>query len=210
MIRIETHLTDGPLTGQSKWWGEPDMPEALDWPEMEVTDDNGEIFNDPLTFICQLRCEDFAPFDKEGLLPHRGMLWFFASLDYYLGDIDSPAYSGIGAWNRTCFRVLYSPACDVLHTHHLNYPDGTPATMQAETVTFSSCGAADDGLKLLGVPYIDEVCEAMPGRLSLLQIDENDRWQLTFHDCGTLNFLVSVDDLKHLRWEKVDCYLFSF
>jgi uncharacterized protein YwqG len=186
------------------------MPEALDWPEMEVTDDNGETYNDPLTFICQLRCEDFAPFDKEGLLPHRGMLWFFAALDYYLGDIDSPAYSGIGKWNRTCFRVLYSPVCDVLHTHHLNFPDGTPATMPAEAVTFSSCGAADDGLKLLGVPYIDDVREAMPGRLSLLQIDENDRWQLTFHDCGTLNFLVSVDDLKHLRWEEVDCYLFSF
>jgi hypothetical protein len=25
MIRIETHPTDSPLTGQSKWWGEPDM-----------------------------------------------------------------------------------------------------------------------------------------------------------------------------------------
>ena len=31
MIKIETHPTESPLTGQSKWWGEPDMPEEFDW-----------------------------------------------------------------------------------------------------------------------------------------------------------------------------------
>lgn len=41
MIRIETHLADSPLTGQSKWWGEPDMPEELDWPTVMVRDEDG-------------------------------------------------------------------------------------------------------------------------------------------------------------------------
>lgn len=42
MIKIETHPTESPLTGQSKWWGEPDMPEEFDWPEVTVTDEAGE------------------------------------------------------------------------------------------------------------------------------------------------------------------------
>ena len=44
----------------------------------------------------------------------------------------------------------------------------------------------------------------------MLQIDEDDRWNLVFHDCGTLNYLIAPDDLRNRRWDKVDCYLFSF
>ena len=157
MIRIETHPTDSPLTGQSKWWGEPDMPETLDWPSVKVTDEDGETYDEPLTVICQIRCEDICPMDSDNLLPHEGILYFFAALDYFLGDIETPTYPGMGEWQRDYFRVLYSPTCDDLHTHHVNFPDGTPATMPAETVTFSKGDASDDGLKLLGNPYIEEV-----------------------------------------------------
>lgn len=157
MIRIETHPTDSPLTGQSKWWGEPDMPETHDWPSVKVTDEDGETYDDPLTVICQIRCEDICPMDSDNLLPHEGILYFFAALDYFLGDIETPTYPGMGEWQRDYFRVLYSPTCDDLHTHHVNFPDGTPATMPAETVTFSKGDASDDGLKLLGNPYIEEV-----------------------------------------------------
>ena len=69
MISIETRPTDNPLTGRSKWWGEPDMPEELDWPEVTVTDKDGETYNDPLTFVCQIRCEDLAAYDTENQLP---------------------------------------------------------------------------------------------------------------------------------------------
>mgnify|MGYP002626758536 CR=1 FL=1 len=90
MIRIETHLADSPLTGQSKWWGEPDMPEELNWPTVMVRDEDGESYDDPLTFVCQIRCADIAPFDPHELLPHEGMLYFFAAIDYFLGDFDTP------------------------------------------------------------------------------------------------------------------------
>ena len=210
MIKLTTHPTDEALTGQSKWWGEPDMPEELDWPEVTVTDENGETYQDPLTFVCQIRCADIAALDTEGLLPHEGILYFFAALDYFLGDIDAPAYPGMGPWKPEYFRVLYSPSCEALHTHHVNYPDGTPATLPAESVTFSRCKASDDSPRLLGVPYIEEVYEAMPDMISLLQIDECDSWHLTFHDCGMLNFLIRPDDLRRRRWDKVVCYLYSF
>ena len=210
MIHIETQPADNPLTGQSKWWGEPDMPVGFDWPAVRVTDEEGEAYDDPLTFVCQIRCDDISPMDSDGLLPHEGMLYFFAALDYFLGDIETPAYQGMGEWRQDYFRVLYSPTCDNLHTHHVNYPDGTPATMPAEAVTFSKGDASDDGLKLLGNPYIEEVAQDMPGMLSLLQLDGNDRWNLVFHDCGTLNFLIRPDDLRKRRWNRTKCYLFSY
>ena len=160
MIRIETHLADSPLTGQSKWWGEPDMPEELVWPTVMVRDEDGESYDDPLTFVCQIRCADIAPFDPHELLPHEGMLYFFAAIEYFLGDFDTPAYPGMGEWKKEFFRVHYSPSLDQLHTHHLKYPDGTQATMPAEAITFSRCQEAGDGLRLLGAPYLEEVREA--------------------------------------------------
>ena len=210
MIKLETTPVDSPLYGQSKWWGEPDMPEELDWPEKKVTDEDGETYDDPLIFVCQIRCEDIAVLDPQGLLPHEGMLYFFAALDYFLGDFDTPAYPGMGQWQPDYFRVLYSPKCEQLHTHHMVCSDGSPATLPAESITFSSCLPSDDGLKILGTPYIEEVREAMPGMISLLQVDESDRWNLVFHDCGMLHFLIKQSDLLARRWERVACHLFSF
>lgn len=210
MIKITTQPADNPLFGQSKWWGQPDMPEELEYPEITLVDDDGEEYQDPLTFVCQLRCEELAPLDPEGLLPHVGMLWFFAALDYFLGDMDSPAYPGMGPWQQKYYRVLYSPNCDDLHTHSIVYDDGTPVGLPAEAITFAPGDESGDGIRLLGELYIEEVREDMPGWVSLLQVDEEDRWNLVFHDCGTLNFLITPDDLRHRRWEKVECYLFSF
>ena len=116
MIKLSTENTFDGLFGQSKWWGEPDMPETLCYPEVSVTDEDGETYDDPLTFICQLRCDELAPFDTQGLLPRQGMLWFFAALDYFLGNIDTPSYPGMGVWQRQHFRVLYAEDISTLHT----------------------------------------------------------------------------------------------
>lgn len=209
MISLKTHPADNPRFGQSKWWGEPDLPDELDWPEVLLTDEDGESYGDPLTFVCQIRCEDIAALDPEGLLPHEGMLYFFAALDYFLGDIDSPVYPGMSEWRPEHCKVLYAPTCDQLHTHHLNYPDGTSATRPAEAITFGPSNEADDGLRLLGYPYIEDVRQAMPGMLSLLQIDENDDWHLTLHDCGELYFLINPQHLRNRQWQQTTCYLFS-
>ena len=210
MIKIETIPSDNPLTGQSKWWGQPDMPENMDFPEVTLCDDDGEEYQETLTFVCQIRCEDVAPYDTERLLPHEGMLYFFAALDYFLGDIETSVYPGLGIWDKKYFRVLYSATCEDLHTHQVIYDDGSPAHFPAEKLFFSSCCELDDGIRLLGQPYIDDVRQDYPQQISLLQIDESERWNLRFHDCGMLNFLISPDDLRNRRWDKVKCHLFSF
>lgn len=175
-----------------------------------MVDDDGEEYLDPLTFICQLRCDELAPYDTEQQLPHTGMLYFFAALDYFLDsnlDCDSP---GLGLWPEEYFRVLYSPMCNNLHTHSIVYDDGTPFGLPAETITFSHSDDDGYGIRLLGDPYLDDVCEQHPGMLSLLQIDEEDRWRLRFYDCGMLNFLISPEQLRLRQWDKVQCHLFSF
>ena len=210
MIKLTTQPADNPLFGQSKWWGQPDMPEELDYPEVLLVDDDGEEFMDPLTFICQIRCEDIASLDPEGLLPHEGMLYFFADLDYFLGDIYNSDSAGLGLWQKKHFRVLYSPTCENLHTHSIVYEDGTPVGLPAEAITFSPCSEYDDSIRLLGRPYLEEVCEQMPDMISLLQVGEEDRWHLRFYDCGMLNFLITPRQLRLRQWDKTQCHLFSF
>lgn len=194
-------MTD--LFGKSKWWGFPDLPEEFDWPAVRVSDE-GEEFDDPLTFVCQIRCADLAEVDPEGLLPHEGMLYFFAALDYFLGDLDAWVAPGMGEWPSDCFKVLYSPSCENLHTHSLVLDDGTPAVRPAEEIVWN-----DSDTHLLGLPLMEETREAMPGLISLLQIDGNDDWGLRFFDCGMLNFMIKPADLKASRFDKVRVYLYS-
>jgi len=209
MIAVNTLKTESDLFGRSKWWGFPDMPEDLEYPEVPVNED-GELYYDPLTFICQIRCSDIAALDTKKQLPHEGMLYFFGALDYYLGNLDADA-DGIGEWNPLNFKVLYSPSCEDLHTHSILYDDGTPACLPAETIEFSKYVASADcsETRLLGKPFFNEVREAFPGMISLLQIDENDDWGLRFFDSGMLNFLISPEDLAARRFSAVHCYMHS-
>ncbi len=206
MIRIRTERCETGLAGRSKWWGFPDLPDSLDWPEVQVND-GSELYGDPLTFICQIRCEDIAALDPEGLLPHEGMLYFFAAMDYWLGNLDAAAFPGLGEWSPQYFRVLYSPSCEGLNTHKLLFEDGTSACPPEEAIVF---GEGDEYTALLCEPYLEEIREAMPGMTALLQIDENESWGLRFFDCGMMCFLISPASLRAHRWQDVRCYLHSF
>lgn len=192
--------------GVSKWWGFPDMPDSLEYPEIEVRED-GEMYMDPLTFICQIRCSDIAPFDKEGLLPHEGMLYFFATLDYFLGNLDADC-PGSSKWGRDCFKVLYAADISELHHHRILYDDGTEACLPPERISFAE-GSDDDGFKLLGKPFFSEISDEYPDMISLLQIDEDDDWGLRFFDCGMLNFLIKRKDLLSLRFNRTVCVMHS-
>ena len=91
-IAINLNKTERILFCASKWWGDPDMPETMEYPTVEVTED-GETYDYPLTFLCQINCEDIAAMDKTGLLPKEGMLYFFAAIDKWIG-YESPTSNG--------------------------------------------------------------------------------------------------------------------
>ncbi len=206
MIRIETFPCSESLVGLSHWWGAPDLPEDMPYPCVTVCDDDGEEYEESLTFVCQIRCSDIAALDPEGMLPHKGMLWFFAPLDYFLGETDSPLDYHIPP------VVLYSPSADGLQPYDLHWEEtGESVFRPAESISFSESGVAEgDGHALLAVPLQDEVRNARPGAFALLQIDEDERWGLRFYDCGMYYIMISPEDLKTRRWNKVEGELFFY
>ena len=184
-IKINIRPSEQDLAGKSHWWGFPDMPEAFEWP----CNADGDL----LTFICQICLEDIAELDPKGTLPHKGMLWFFADLDYFLGDLDAPC-GGTGEWEPGTFKVLYSEDCSDLLTHEYYWEDGESAVLVAEDMAFEAASETDFGFKLLGMPAMTEGYEnENEGLMSLLQLDEEERWGLRFFDCGTVNFMIPTE-----------------
>ena len=70
----------------SKIGGNPDVPETFTWPVYRILENGKEVPHypeTPLSFVAQFNLEEIAGYDKDNVLPHRGMLYFF----YELGDI---------------------------------------------------------------------------------------------------------------------------
>jgi len=213
-LRIKLSEAKDELLGKSKWWGAADLPDGWDYPEIPYEDGD----NDPMTLVCQIRCADLAAIDTENLLPHEGMLYFFAAIDEYVHALDEDGYyvecechNGMGEWSPEAYRVLYSPTEDDLVIHNTVNADGSPAYLHAEEITFE---AVDDvkcpDFKLLGKPYYDEIEELYPDYLNLLQIEENEDWGLVLYDCGMICFLILPEDLKARRFDRVKVYFHSF
>lgn len=202
-IGIQTYRTGKDLFGESHWWGFPDLPEDMEYPVRGKIDGDGR--EDCLTFICQIRLGDIAILDKENLLPHKGMLYFFAAIDHFLGDPD--AYGGhLGFWYPEDFKVIYSPETDDLHTHRVVWEDGSDACLPPEAMAFTETDGREDGHKLLGEPFFEEVRQERPGHISLLQIDEDDNWGLRLYDMGNLNFLLSPEALSAADFSRTELY----
>lgn len=200
-IGISTFQTSDNLQFRSHWWGFPDLPEGIEWPECD-----GEL----LTFICQIDLADLAGLDKTGVLPKEGMLWFFADIEYFLGDIDACCV-GSGEWPSEAFRVLYSKHCTNLITHEYCWEDGSPAVLPAEQIHFTFIrNERGFGQKILGLPAMSEGYEnEFEGMVSLLQIDSEEKWGLRFFDCGIVNFMIKKADLLSLSFEKANLHLYT-
>lgn len=199
-IKINLEKTDSVLFCSSKWWGDPDMPEDMEYP---FADDC------PLTFICQIACEDIAPLDPDGLLPHEGMLYVFAAVDEYAG-YESPLHNGIGLWPKKQAVVKYTKAINFETFRSVIFEDdeGNPVTEPALKMTFEACADDADCTKLLGRPFFGEVLQELPGCLNFLQID-SDTAGLQFYDEGQLNLLYKPEELAAAKWKLVKCYMSS-
>ena len=193
-IQIGLRQTERVLFCGSKWWGDPDMPENMVYPAVEVTE-GGETYEYPLTFICQINCEDIAEFDKDGVLPHEGMLYFFGAIDGYIG-YDSPVDNGPGEWPKGHIVVKYAKSInfETFQTCMMTGEEGEQLTEQELEMVFSECEDDAPGLKLLGVPsYIKET-----DLINLLQIDQAG---------SAINILIMDSDLKFGNWKRSKGYL---
>lgn len=164
----------------NRMWGFAQLPDSFPYPF------HGE--DNPMTPVCQAHLDG-------------GILYIFADLDYFFGDLD--AESGhIGEWDKDFYRVLYTMEDAPLHLHEIRYPDGTPAVPEARPL----------GEELLHPPtcWTDELAQDYPGYEVLFQLDEDDDIGLRFYDCGTLFFLIKPEDLQAHRFDRVRCALYSY
>ena len=137
-ISLKPRMTESNLFCCSKWWGNPDLPPQAEYPMMKITEEDGTESEYPLTFICQIDCEYIAPFDREGLLPHEGMLYFFAAIDDFIG-YESPEHFPLGRWPKKAVKVKYAK--------------------QINMETFNSCILVDDEEQELAEPATKAVME---------------------------------------------------
>lgn len=89
----------------SKFWGNPDLPEDVDYPMAYYPDTDSY---EPYHFICQINLADLPPQD---ILPRRGLLQFYANIHYYLGwdcDVEISGYPS----GADMVKVLYFPDPD--------------------------------------------------------------------------------------------------
>lgn len=194
----------------SKWWGDPDFPEQMEYPTVKVKDEDGETIDYPLTFICQINCEDISKYDKEGILPHEGMLYFFGAIDEYLG-YETYTHNGIGEWPKGQFIVKYAKNInfETFQSCILVDDEDQPLTEPEMEMEFFECEEDAQGFKLLGIPFFEDVRQNYPEYINLLQLEDEDEIGLRFYDCGSLNVMMKESDLKFGNWKKTKAHLQS-
>lgn len=204
-IHIELSETEKALPLlSSKFWGAPAMPKECFLPYYRTDDD--EYF--PYTFICQIRLDEVAAFDIQNQLPHKGMLYFFAKIDHYLGG-DHPESIGSCISDEQDVIVYYYP--DDLDTNEFEfkYPnEGDCIVPKERKITFSLDCNNETKHKLLGLPdyFPYQTWDAPFSKWQLLfqvDSDEGDDYGLNFMDCGLLYFIISPEDLKNSIFSSV-------
>lgn len=202
-IKLTMAKTERILFCGSKWWGDPDMPENMQYPTMTVTED-GESYDYPLTFLCQINCEDLAEFDKENRLPHEGMLYFFAAADDYIG-YESPVSNCKGEWPKGRLVVKYAKSInfETFQTCMLVGDEDEQLTEPELEIKFSQCGESEEGIKLLCGNFCKD---DYSDHQILLHLESDSVTGFDFGD-GCLDVIIKDSDLKFGNWKKAKAYL---
>lgn len=201
-IKLNLAKTERVLFCASKWWGDPDLPENMQYPVMTV-EEEGESYEYPLTFICQINCEDLAALDKENKLPHEGMLYFFGAIDELLG-YESPVRTCIGEWPKGRMVVKYAKSInfETFQSCMLVGDEGESLTDQELEITFEECAEDAEGIKMLGTPADDQTRSENKDLVNLLQIDEDNVAGFRCENWSRLNVLFKDSDLGFGNWKK--------
>jgi len=197
--------------GSSRFWGNPDLPKDVDYPM--YVDEDGEEY--PYFFICQINLEEIAPYDVENLLPHKGLLSFFAKIDYYIGCSD--VYGDIcgGISDTDAVKVLYFPDCSDVREVILVDDAGEQTSPGEMHICYSrEIAPLSDEHSLFALPTHREWETWDPPFEDweiLLQVDSfsGDDFDLNFVDYGVLNLLISPEDLKNQCYDRVRAVVLS-
>jgi uncharacterized protein YwqG len=201
----------------SRFGGRPDL--ASPWPR---------IAKIPMTFIAQLRLEELAPFDVDGLLPKRGLLSFFLHDEMPAGSNAPLMYSkaavlffpDASALQRAAIpdgfvtdwpRKPLATASLAFHTTFGLPSDGTreARALGKEAVSLDLPGALElptpaTRNQVLGYDdYQGYDPEPPKGTRSLFRCESDSQADMNFGDSQDIAFRINDDDLAAARFDRV-------
>ncbi len=197
-IKIEFEKCADELScGTSKLFGRPDVSAAKEF-EIPTYDCYGDDFD--MTFIAQINCEELAEFNGDGMLPDKGMLYFFYNM------AEMPATPNI----EDAAAVLYDPNPGEFEKLELCDEEGEDISLPE----YSLCFSYDSDSEHMLLPEMPDDCadefegyeedaefesEYESDRdddVILLQIDSFDAEDISVDfKGGTLCFLISREKL---------------
>lgn len=179
----------------SKWLGSPDLAPDVEYPMIEARED-GEVFDYPLTLILQINCEDIAALDTEDLLPHGGLLYFYAAIEEARG-YESPVHLLPGEIRKGQYLVKYSKNfnMETFETNSFTDEDDKPFAAPARSLKFTHGGEGD--FRMLE--------RRDGGEIVLLSVGEEAG--LHFAEASKLEFVAKESDLRFGNWKKIKAFL---
>ena len=175
--------------GSSKLFGNPDVWDGFKWPYIE---ENGEKYD--LTFMCQIDCTKAEGFDESGLLPKKGILYFFYDLDT-MPEVPDEKSS----------RVLwYNGELSVLHEMILTDENGNSLAFSEQRIDFDVADADEKSSHLL-LGEMTQSCDFIKGCLPLLRIGsfETEDAEIRFQNNGALCFYIEKEKLGACDFSEV-------
>lgn len=194
-IRLKTKYIDKKLdTGTSKLFGTPDIFEGFVWPTILVNDEEYK-----LTFIGQINLKEVNKYDKEGLLPKTGMLYFFYDLDEMPFDPN----------DLNACKVIYHES-DINLKPITNFDENClfkEIALKFKKVKNGFLSKNEETHLLLGTPSLEfELFSEFEDEWQMLfQLDsiENDEFCINFSGDGMLYFYIEKEKLKNRDFSNV-------
>ena len=182
--------------GCSKFEGCPDVPIDFKWPC--TIDHFGEFV--PLNFIAQIDLKDASRYDKTGLLPKEGYLYFFMASTFYSMDISEKDGIKVYYYNvrEEDLYTIEPPEdsemsfwADLNHSIYVKFEshDSYPEDLEGKELEKVLAGYPVDKQTYFGGDYISHFLKArielgdgwviheMLGYPQLLQFQDEDRWE---------------------------------
>lgn len=195
----------------SRFWGNPALPKKQLYPA--YCDNKGE--SRPYTFICQINLEELALYETATPLPHKGLLSFFAKIDYYMGDRDAGIFVSGYIGGPENVKVLYFPDCGNFEEVSRSVGDVAVTPPEELQIGFAEKVKKYAEEHMLFAPPEHREWENWDSPFEdweiLLQIDsfDGEDFSLNFMDCGVLDFLISPEDLARRDFSNVRAIILS-
>lgn len=226
-LQISTNPTDEkniPI-GSSKFGGLPDLPSELEWPTYNCPI-RGET---PMSFIGQIYLPDVKPYDYHQVLPDRGWIYFFDSVEeqdlfqvyFYEGPKEKLQRTSLPdelrgkIWEifHSCtlrFRPVWTlPAWQPIEIHDLKEHEYMRIDNDELMEVYEQLRVEIQGNRyshqMFGYCWSwDEVEDYL-----LLLVDSDEHTNMCWGDAGCLHFMIKPDQLAQKRFDQVESWLYS-